>query len=216
MTVWVFIWILLSLFILGVSAWSFQILFRQKAAWRAFSTKMGLTYQNGPTFLSSPIVSGNVGGYGFGLFSEERQTADARGQRYNTVIELALRKGLPVSGAIGTAAMAPFIEQLTGMTPGRPVNDPDWDPQWVIRTSDADVLDRYLTQPRKDVLKKIFRMKIMAALFVFDEHDAVLRIETADPLQNAEKIEKIVKSMGLQLNLLGPDPAPVTVAPETP
>lgn len=208
MTVWVFIWILLSIFILGVSAWSFQILFRQKAAWLAFATKKDLTYQNGPHFLSSPIISGNIGPYGFGLFSEERQTSDARGQRFNTVIELALRKGLPAPGAIGAGAMAPIIEQLTGMTQSVSITDPDWDPQWVIRTTDSKALESYLTPARRDVLKKIFRLKILAALFVFDDKDAVLRIETADPLQDAEKIEKIVRSMIAQLEILGPGPAP--------
>lgn len=210
---WVLIWILLSIFILGVSAWSYQILFRQKAAWRTFAAKNGLTYQNGPTFLSSPIVSGNIGPYGFGLFSEERQTNDARGQRFNTVLELALRKGLPTTGAIGTAAMAPFIEQQSGMTQTVSIADPDWDPQWSIRTMDAKALEPYLTPARRDVLKKIFRMKIMAALFVFDENDAVLRIETADPLQNAEKIEKILKGMTQQLEILGPGTGAAPVAP---
>lgn len=206
----VFIWGVLSIFIIAVSIWSAQILFRQKAAWRTFATKMGLTYQRGPTLLSSPIVGGNVGKYGFGLFSEERPAADARGQRFNTVIELALRKGMPTVGAIGTEGMAKIIEQLSGMTETISIKDPDWDATWVVRTQDASLLEPYMTQARIDVLKKIFRMKIMAALFVFDKEDAVLRIETADPLQNAEKIEKIVKGMCAQLELLDPQKADET------
>ncbi len=208
MAVWILIWVLLSLFILGVAAWSFQILFRQKAAWRDFATKKGLNYQNGPTFLSSPIIGGNIGPYGFGMFAEERPTNDARGQRYNTVIELALRRGMPTAGAIGTSIMVPLIEQLSGMTQTVTINDPDWDPQWAIRTNDSRILEAYLTPARRDVLKKIFRMKIMAALFVFDENDAVLRIETADPLQNAEKIDKVLKGMIAQLEILTPDAVP--------
>lgn len=204
---WVFIWIVLSLFILGVSAWSWQVLFQQKRAWRSFAEKKGLKYEPGPRFLSSPVVSGNIGPYPFGLFSESRQTSDARGQRFNTVIELALRRGLPVPGVIGTAAMLPILNDLPNL--GRVVlpKDPEWDETWFIRTTNAPAMEAYLTPARMGVLKKLFRMKILAGMFLFDDQDAILRVETADPLLDAAKIEKAVALMIEQMEILAPGPA---------
>lgn len=191
---WIFIWVLLSTFVLGVFAWSLQILFQQKAAWKTYAQKMNLNYQDGPRFLSSPVLSGSIGAYGFGLYTEEQRTNDTRGQRYSTILEIALRQGLPAMGALGTPTMIPVIQSLR-MDQSVVPQDKDWDPSWMIRTRHAGMVEKYLTPARLDIIKKIFRMKVRSAFFIFDEQDAVLRIETADPLNNSERLEKIVKSL---------------------
>ena len=194
---WIFIWFLLSAFVLGVFAWSLRILFQQKSAWKAYAKKMNLNYQDGPTFLSSPVLSGSIGAYGFGLYTEEQRTNDTRGQRFSTILEIALRHGLPVTGAMGTQTMIPLIQTLR-MDQSVVPQDKDWDPSWMIRTRHAGMVEKFLTPARIEIIKKIFRMKVLSAFFIFDEQDAVLRIETADPLNDSQRLEKIVKSLILQ------------------
>jgi hypothetical protein len=201
-----FIWLVLSAFILTVTFWSYSILFQQKNAWKSFAQKRNLNYQPGGSFFASPVVTGNIGTYTISLQSEAVTTNDSRGQRYNTVIEVALRKGMPIPGAIGTVTMAPIIYTLTTLNEDVKIDDPEWDNQWVIRTVDKEQLICYLTPARREAIKKLFKMKIISGLFVFDRNDAVFRIETVDPLHNADKVEKVFKAILPQMETFIPVP----------
>jgi len=192
--VWIFIWVLLSIFVLGVSLWSVRILFQQKSAWKAYAEKTKLTYDGGQGFLGAPSVSGSIGAYGFGLYTEEQKTSDTRAQRFNTVLEIALRRGLPETGVLGTGEVMDFAQSLRLDQVIVP-QDKDWDAAWLVRTRHAAMMEQYLTAARLDVFKKIFRMKVRVAVFVFDSQDAVLRIVTTDPLNNKDRLEKIVKGL---------------------
>lgn len=200
---WIFLWVVVSLFILGTFFWSVRVLFQQKAAWKTFAQKLGVTYMPQRGILVSPVVSGAIGQFGFSLFSEPEPTNDQRGLRYNTVIEFALRQGVPGTvGAIGTDKMTVILDQLVAKAPVS-ANDPDWDATWFIRATNAAVVGQYLTPARIDVLKKIFRLKTRGSLFLFNDSEGILRIETADPMVNAERLEKIVRGILAQLpNLL--------------
>lgn len=191
---WIFIWVLLSIFVLGVSLWSVRILFQQKSAWKAYAEKTKLNYDGGQGFLGSPSVSGSIGPYGFGLYTEEQKTSDTRAQRFNTVLEIALRRGLPETGALGTGEVMDFSQSLRLDQTVVP-QDKDWDAAWLVRTRHAAMMEQYLTPARLEVFKKIFRMKVRVAVFVFDSQDAVLRIVTTDPLNNKDRLEKIVKGL---------------------
>lgn len=196
---WIFIWAVLSTFVLVIFTWSIRILIQQKAAWRAYADKTKLTYQGGARFLSSPSLSGMIGPYGFGLYTEEQQTNDTRTSRFNTVLEIALRRGLPTTGALGTPTTVPLIQSLRLEQTYVP-DDKDWDPTWMARARHGAMLKAYLTPARLEILKKIFKMKVLSALFVFDQQDAVLRIETSDPLNNKDRLEKIVKGLIQQVD----------------
>lgn len=198
---WIFLWIVISFFILGVFFWSARILLQQKKVWKDFAKKMNLTYQEPKGFLVSPIVNGMIGPYGFALFSEEQQTEDSRGVRFSTVIEFSLRQGIPSPGAIGTPKMS-IIFNTFEAPQTISLNDPDWDNSWFIRAGNAAVVQKYLTPQRTDILKKIFRMKILGALLLFNQDDVILRLETADPLNNLERVEKVIKGVIAQLSSL--------------
>ena len=198
---WIFLWIVVSCFILGTFFWSVRVLFQQKAAWKAFAQKMGLSYITQKGWLVSPSVSGSIGKYGFSLISEPQGTNDQRGVRYNTVIEFGLHQGLPSVGAIGTQKMNVILDQLIAKQ-GVSVSDSDWDVTWFIRATRPNVVQAYLTPARIEVLKKIFRLKTLGALFLFNESEGILRIETADPMVDAERLEKIVRGILAQLPVL--------------
>lgn len=199
---WIFLWVIVSLFILGTFFWSVRVLFQQKAAWKNFAQKMNLTYMPQKGWLVSPVISGSIGQYGFSLFSEPQPTNDQRGLRYNTIIEFALRQGVPASvGAIGTQKMAVILEQIIAKEPVS-VSDADWDTSWFIRATRPAVIQQYLTPARVDVLKKIFRLKTLGTLFLFNDSEGILRLETSDPMVDAERLEKIVRGVLAQLPVL--------------
>lgn len=198
---WIFLWIVVSCFILGTFFWSVRVLFQQKAAWKAFAQKMGLSYIPQKGWLVSPVVSGALGQYSFSMISEPQATNDQRGVRYNTVIEFALHQGLPAVGAIGTQKMTIILNDIIAKNPVS-VGDTEWDASWFIRATRANVVEAYLTPARVDVLKKIFRLKTLGSLFLFNESEGILRIETADPMVNAERLEKIIRGILAQLPVL--------------
>ena len=200
MNIWLFLWLLFTVFVLGIFFWSIRTLLMQRRAWRAFATTMNLSYQNGEKFLSSPSVTGSFGAYGFSLHTEQLRTEDMRGERFSMVVEFALRRGLPTFGAVATKRLVPFLDTLDMPQSWRP-EDKDWDGSWVVRARNVAVAQAYLTPERREIIKKIFRMKALSVMFVFDRQDAVLRLETADPLTDAQKLEKIVRGLATQLKV---------------
>lgn len=200
MNIWFFLWILFSVFVLGIFFWSIRTLLMQRRAWRTFATALNLTYQNGDRFLSSPSVNGSLGSYGFSLHTEQLRTDDMRGERFSMVVEFSLRRGLPTFGAVATKRLVPFLDTLDMPQSWRP-EDAEWDESWVVRARNVTVAQTYLTPERRETIKKIFRMKALSVMFVFDRQDAVLRIETADPLIDSQKLEKIVRGLAAQLKV---------------
>jgi hypothetical protein len=205
---WIFIWVLFSAFILGVFAWSTAILFQQKRAWQAFATKNGMTYVPGK-FLGSPAVTGQRGGYGLSFFTDNQKTADVRGQRFVTVIEAQLKTPMPAPAALSTKEYGEFIGSLNLPDTYEP-SMPEWNKSNVIRTRNLEGLKSYLTDERLKTLQSLFSMRNAIVLFFFDEHEAVLRIETADPLRDAVHMEKIARRIIDAMDKLKPGGIPVS------
>lgn len=187
----VFLWAVFSAFIVGVFIWSTAILLQQKRAWAAFAAKNGLTYTAGSLF-GSPSASGRMGNFKISFFTDVQKTSDVRRQRMVTVIETEMGPVMPVPGALATKEYAEFIAQLALSETFDP-GFPEWRADYVLKTRDAGKLKPYLTQERAKTLGGIFSMKNSVALFFFDTHEAVLRIETPDPLRDAVHMEKITK-----------------------
>ena len=189
---WILIWVVLSLFVLGITAWSYVILREQKKAWQAFAKKHGMEYKPG-SFMGPPAMSGRVGEYFVSFFTGRQQTADARGSRYMTVIEIDMKCGLPTAAAIGTKDTRAFIDTLRldhVYSPDAPADA--WSPDYPARTRDIARLNAYLTPARLAALHGLFTMKNVLVLFFFDERDCLLRMETVDPLRDEKKMDKIV------------------------
>lgn len=190
---WIAIWAALALFILGFFGWSTFTLFKQKKSWKGFADKYKLTYQ--PTgFLNTPTVTGQIEDFRFNMFPGTQETDDVRGQRYLTVIELELGPGMPVAGVLGTGEMATFINTLNFRESYVPELK-GWKREYIVRTRDVDALKQYLTDERLKVLCSVFQMKNSVSIYLFDSVEAVLRIETSDPLVDATHLDKIIKTL---------------------
>ena len=180
---WIFLWFLLSAFVIGVSGWSLSILQQQKKAWQEFAKKNNLAYVAGG-LTGSPSVSGRLKNHQISLYTDTQQTSDVRGQRFVIVIEVVLGPGMPTGAAIATKEYRDFLASLKMNETYLP-QIAGWSPEYIVKTRSREALSRYLTDERAAILHSLFVMKNSMVLFFFDEIEGVLRIETGDPLRNA-------------------------------
>lgn len=190
---WILIWVLISVFIIGIFVWSLDILFRQKREWRRFAGRHGLEYNKGK-LMQSPVVIGELSGYTFHLYSEEQLTAERGGRRFRTVLHFALPGGMPTSGFIATSDYKELADTLD--LPQKIVPDHEqWPKNNVGRAADAGALTPYFTENRIKAIARLCQMQKASTVFVFDETETYLRVETADPLQDADRIDRITQRM---------------------
>lgn len=199
---WIIIWGVFAVLMIGFAAWNMTIMWQQKQAWKSLADKYKLNYES-TGFMNSPNVSGKIDRSYFSLFSGVQRTDDVRGERFVTALEFMIGKGMPTGGALGTARMKSFIDTLIFEDTYVPDIE-GWDESYVLRARDEEGIRAYLTKERLEELCRIFKMKNSTVLFFFDELEAVLRIETSDPLRNADHLEKIVNRLRDSVELLIP------------
>ena len=199
---WLMIWIVFSVLMLGFVAWTMLVLLQQKKAWKTFALKNDLNY-NSDSMTASPSVQGRYQKRGFALYSDVQKTTDIRGQRYVSVVEIQLGDGMPTGGVVATSGLKVFTDQLI-FDETIDVSVEGWDDSYIVRARDKANLKAYLTEPRAKFLSKIFKMKNATVLFFFDELESILRIETTDPLRDAERLQKIMDQIMAGVKILTP------------
>ncbi len=187
---WILLWFVLSAILIGATLWSLQILMRQKAAWEKYAKSKNFTFNRG-TFMGPGEMTGVIGDYKLSFFTAERAGADVRTRRYVTVMEIDLIDGLVDAGALGTKEMLPFLQSLDKLHPLKIEGAPFEEGTYLFSKNDV-VLKAYLTKDRMDTLANILKTKNADTLVIFNDKEMVLRLETSDPMQDADKIDKIV------------------------
>jgi hypothetical protein len=187
---WLLLWFVLSAILIGATLWSLQILFRQKKAWEQYAKTKNLTYNPG-TFMGPAEMNGIMGDYKISFFTAERPGVDVRTRRFVTVLEINLIEGLIDGGALGTKEMLPFMQGLDKLHPYKIEERPLEEGHFAFTKSDA-VMKAYLTKDRIETLETILKTRNADILVLFNDKELVLRLETSDPMQDAEKIDKIV------------------------
>lgn len=187
---WILLWIVLSAILLGSSAWSLHILMKQKKAWEAYAKSKNFTFNRG-TFMGPAEMSGVIGDYKIGFFSAERQGADVRTRRFVTVVEIDLTEGMVDGAVMGTQEMLPFMQSLELIHP-HTIEGHGWEKGMYTFIKNDAVVKAYLTPERLEVFANILKTRNADVLIVFHERQLVVRLETVDPIQDAEKIDKVV------------------------
>lgn len=193
MNIWLVFWVFFSVFIMGIFFWSTQILMRQKTAWRQFAKRHGLTYDS-RAVLASPAVGGFYRSYGLAIFSEEQLDGDSRGHKFRTIIQMELPAGMPTEGVVATQSLSEMASLLELEEVYTPENGA-WDSSIYLKTKDVEKMRAYLTSQRVAALNALMTAKGLGALFIFNEKETLLRIETAEPLDNADRLEKLVNKI---------------------
>ena len=188
---WLFLWFILSSILVGATLWSLQILLRQKKAWEEYAKKKNFTFNKG-TFMGPAEMNGMIGDYKLTFFTAERPGVDVRTRRYVTAVEIDLMQGLVDGGALGTKEMLPYLRTLDKIhlyktdLPGL-----DEGEHYMFVKNDA-VISAYLTKERLESFGHILKTKNADTLILFNEKEIVVRLETSDPMQDADKIDKII------------------------
>ncbi len=193
---WFFLWFLLSAILIGATLWSLKILLTQKKAWEVYAKSKNFTYQPG-TFMGPAEMSGVIGDYKLSFFTGERQGADVRTRRFVTVVEIVLGEGLVDGAVLGTQEMLPFMQSLDRLHPFQ-IEGPGWEAGLFAFIKNDEAVKAYLTPERVEVLSNILKTRNADAVIVFHDRELVVRLETPDPMQDAQKIDKIItRVMGL-------------------
>ena len=166
--------------------WTNLPLIEQKKAWKQFAKGKKLKYfPNG--FLKSPLVTRQTDDTVFRLFSEEQFAEDLSRRRFTTVFEWIM-PGMPTSGIIASPEMkflvdvAQVNERIQNPRAGK------WNKKSFIVAEKSIALVPYLTEERVNLFSKLIAIKNARFLYAFDHDQSVLRIETNDPLLQAQKI----------------------------
>jgi len=187
------LWFSISLFLVGFWVWTSWILFQQKKAWKLYAQKRKLRY-NANKFYDSPEVGGSIEGYKVKIFPSTHITADARGERHLTTIEVSLLTGVPVDAAIASGGMVKIVDELDLSQEFRP-EIKGWDDSYIVRSRDNHVLRSYLIDERVKALIKLMELRNAWVILIFAGGDGLLRIDTPDPLQNPKSLDDMVKKM---------------------
>ena len=187
---WIFLWFILSAFLVGATLWSLQILLRQKTACGQYAKKKGFIFNKG-TFMGPAEMSGTIDKYKLSFFTPGRPGVDVRTRRYVTAIEIDLAEGVVDSGAFGTKEMLPFLMTLDMLHPYT-VEIPGLETEHKAFVKRDAVMNAYLNKDRVEAIGNILKTRNSDTLLLFNDNEIVLRLETSDPMQDADKIDKIV------------------------
>lgn len=190
---WIFLWIVISAFVIGIFVWNFKILMQRKSAWKSFAKKHKLEYTPN-ALMQSPLITGRLADFRIYLYEDIQQTDDITGQRFVTAIDIDMGEGFPTGGALATKEYKAFLEALNFKDTYMP-NDTFHDKGYLVRARDRKKLNAFMTEERLDMVDKMFSMKNSSAIYFFDELEAIIHIETTDPLVDPEKLELIFKKL---------------------
>lgn len=191
--IWFFIWFLVSICILGFAGWTVLTVQQQKRTWRGFADKYKLRFKPS-AFLQTPDVSGTVEGYTVSLFSGEHVAEDFRGTRKLSALEVKLSSVMPFEGAIGSGGMVSVIRQLDFKEELKPAHE-SWNTSFIAASNNRSSLELYLTPARLAALTDLMRIKNGWVILIFRGDMLLLRLDTADPLTDMAKLEKLLQKM---------------------
>jgi hypothetical protein len=202
LNIWFLVWVFFTVFIFGIFFWSVRILLQQRASWKTFAARNGMDYAPG-RMLQPPTLYGTYRGTVVKVFSQQQQTQDNRGARFRTVIQATLPAGMKTEGVIASADNKGFVTSLNLEHEVRP-DFSGWDESILVRASDPAALKAYLTDERCRSLGAIMTIKTMPCVFLFDQNVAYLRFETADPLIDPDKMDRLLVKVAEAAKSLSP------------
>lgn len=194
MNIWFMIWVFIAVFVLGTSLWSFYILLKQKRAWEAFSKKNQFEFLPSAV-LKSPYLRGSFHGVPFTIFSDFQLSGRERLNGTRTTFQVVIAGGLQSGEAvIGSSAFRNFINGLS--LPIEYVSDANGlNKDVCARMRVAEGLTPYLTKERIVVINGLTSIKNSPALILITNEEIVLRIESADPFDNSDKLERFLTKL---------------------
>ena len=203
MSIWWFFWFILSFILLGATAWSQLILWRQKRTWEQYAKNHNLVFVKG-RFSASPSIEGTIDDFNISMFSATQQQEDSRKNRQLTVLELTCAKPFFSGLAVGTPEMLPFLKSLDLLSP-HPLNHEKWDSKHNhIYSHNKEAVDKFLTPERIVILNNILKLSNSDNIALINDEQSVFRFETSNPLTDIDKLENLVSKLMKNIEKLRP------------
>ncbi len=193
MSIWFFIWLLVSLMLAGFSIWTFYIVIQQKKAWYQFARKNKLRYRK-TSFMNSPHINGVYKNFTIGIFTSEHPSGDGSATRKLTAIEVEMNSRLPMAGAVGSGGMVPIVQSLEFSEEYKP-DSKDWNQEYIIRCDSRRMMAEYLTPARLQALSSMMKRKNTWLIYLFKPQGTILRIDTPEPYDTLARLEKVINSL---------------------
>ncbi|MFP4385591.1 MAG: hypothetical protein ACLFRA_00110 [Alphaproteobacteria bacterium] len=178
MTVYVFIWLSISLFLLVFWVWTLVVVLRQKTAWKVYAEKRKMRFHD-TGFFSTP---------------SEHSELDERSQRRLTALEVSLQSDFPFACALGSGGMVSVVNVFDIRHEYKPLIK-GWDNSYVLRTSDIGMARAYFTDERLEKLIELMNIEKAWVIMVFVEDRGVLRLDTPYPIDNPKELDRLINQL---------------------
>ncbi len=191
MNIWFVVWIFIATFILGTACWSYLILARQKKAWEDVSKKSNLSYSSA-AILKSPFLTGLYNSIRIDIFSDKPISGKFREGGTRTVFQFTLKAPMPCEGAIASMPFKNFIDTLNLPESFVGEGQDTLSKEIYNRVKSSESIKPYFTRERITALNALLSIKGKPALLLFSGTETVLRLESADPFDDAARLEKFL------------------------
>lgn len=188
-----FLWLGVTVLLLGFWFWSIHIVLRQKRAWKVYASKRKLRYHK-KGLLETPGVSGVIEDYSVSLFASEHGELNGRSHRNLTAIEITLHTSLPTDCALASGGMVPIVQGIGLHQEFKPPTK-GWDDSYIVRAADLDIAREYLTHERLSNIIGLMKTEKAWIIFLFMGGKGILRLDTPLPIDNPKEIDVLVKQM---------------------
>ena len=193
LSVYFYIWLFISLFLLGFWGWTLLVVVQQKRAWKAFAEKRQLRFHDQGMF-ATPMVGGSIDSYGVSLFASEHSELDERSQRRLTAIELSLQSDFPFACGVASGGMVSVVDAFDIRHEYKP-QVKGWDNAYVLRTSDLQMAQNYFSEERMQKVLDLMKIEKAWIILIFFEDRGILRMDTPYPIDNPEELDKLITQM---------------------
>jgi hypothetical protein len=199
-SIWILVWIILSVIMVAFLLWTAGVMLKQKSAWKAFASKHKLRYR-AHKFMDAPEMDGMIEGYKFNFFPSEHLSNDIKGKRSLMAIEVTLNTKLPAEGTVASEGLVPVAKEI-GFRAELTPKIKGWDSNYIALTDNKPVMEEYLTDERLDVLMRLMKVKGIWVMLIAVQDTLLLRVDMPDPLMTADKLEKTKQRLLLAAKIL--------------
>lgn len=193
MSIWFALWFSLSFILVVFLVWTAFIMLNQKKTWKQFAAKHKLRHKMG-AFFASPEVSGVYQDYTISIFGSEHDNQDGRSMRKLSAIEVMLKSKMPMKASVGAGDMVNLIRGLDYHDEIKPAIK-GWRDDFIAVSENQYAFSHYLNEERLKAMLPLMTKKRFMFILIFNTSDALIRLDTPEPLDNMEQLEKLVDGL---------------------
>lgn len=204
--IWFIFWAIMSVFVLGMTFWSFSLLKKQNKALKQYAHKYGMEYYKAGLFKVSSLA-GQLKGFTVLIAPETVESArdGAVGVRQVTLIQLQYDGHLTTGCAIGTGYFKEFVAGL-GLEILHIFSKHNFDDNGVAVAWNEKAMTEYMSDERLDAFKEVMALPHADALYMSDPENTILQVYTAAPLDTPRQVDVFVKTMMKAAKILSIEP----------